>query len=173
MGLVQTAGSGLQAGPVLQTSPNGCEEVVRQRSQLERLPELQLAPWLGDLLCTLMHSMGEGDNKIGQGRGYPNQNPIAGWTAVLGTFYLISPRSRALSKCHLKKYSEDFASKNYWSCRHLRRPGEDLVLQLSKRWQLNMETYFPADSKYKPQVGAEQTKRPISPSSCVPDAVFS
>ena len=98
VGRCRSAGSSGQAGPVLQTSPNGCEELVQQGSQLKRLPEVQLTPWLEDLVCTLVHSTGEGDNKIGQDRGFPKQNPAAGWVEVLGTFYLISPRSQALSK---------------------------------------------------------------------------
>lgn len=117
--------------------------------------------------------MGEGHKKIGQDGGFPKQNPTAGWTEVLGTFYLISLRSQALSKWHLMKYSEDLDSKNYWSCGQLQRPGKDLVLQLSNWWWLNMETNFPADSKYESQVSGEETKGPISPSSCVPDAAFS
>lgn len=116
---------------------------------------------------------GEGDNKIRQDRGFPKQNPAAGWIEALGTFYPISPRSKALFKWYIMKYSEDLGSKNYWSCGQLKRPGKDLVLQLSNWWWPNMETYFPADSKYRSQVGEEETKRPISPSSCVPDAVFS
>ena len=134
---------------------------------------MQLSPRLGDLVCTLMYSMGEGDYKIRQDRGFPKQNPAAGCIEALGTFYLISPRSQALSKWHLMKYSEDLDSKNYWSCGQLQSLGKDLVLQLSNQRWLNMETNFPADSKYKSQERGEETQRPVSPSSCVPDVVFS
>lgn len=95
-----------------------------------------------------MHSIGEGDYKIGQDRGFPKQNPPPGCIEALGTFYLISPRSQALSKWHLIKYSEDLDSKNYWSRGQLQRLGRDSVLQLSNQWWLNMETNYPADSKY-------------------------
>lgn len=65
--------------------------------------------------------MGEGCSKIGQDRGFPKQSPAAGWVEVLGTFHLISPRSMALSKWRLVKYSEDPGSKNYWTVAKARK----------------------------------------------------
>lgn len=99
-----------------------------------------------------MHSTGEEDHKLRQDRGFPKQNPAAGWIKVLGTFYLISSRSQTLSKRILTKYSEDLGSKNYQSRGQLQRLGKDLVLQLSNWWWLYMETY----PKYKSQVRGDQ-----------------
>lgn len=37
---------------------------------------------LGDLVCTCVHPLGEGDDKIQQDRGFPKQNPADGWVEV-------------------------------------------------------------------------------------------
>lgn len=37
---------------------------------------------LGDLVCTWVHLLGEGEDKIQQDRGFPKQNPAGGWVEV-------------------------------------------------------------------------------------------
>lgn len=74
-------------GPVLQTPPNECEELVHGGSELETLLEVQRTFRSRDIVYTLMHSMGEGDNTTRQDRGFPEQNPAAGGREGLDIFY--------------------------------------------------------------------------------------
>lgn len=74
------AGSGRQAGPGLPSSPR-CEEQAQQGSLLGA--DLRCgSDVLGDLVCTWVHLLGEGDDKIQQDRGFPKQNPAGGWVEV-------------------------------------------------------------------------------------------
>lgn len=55
-------------------SPSPTEGVKRLSRAHSMWHQQDMQP--GDLTCTLMHSMGEGDNKIWQDRGFPNRSQL-------------------------------------------------------------------------------------------------
>lgn len=73
------AGSGQQAGPGLPSSVKS--RLSRARcwgAGLRCRSDVQL----GDLVCTCVQPLGEGDDKIQQDRRFPTQNPAGGCVEV-------------------------------------------------------------------------------------------